>query len=183
MRIWHADAPAYGPVAKLLHWLVALLLAAQFAIAWTMPDIGRGTVPDGLISLHLSLGVLIMLVVVARVAWRVTHRVPAEPDDLPLWQLLAARATHVLLYGILVVLPVLGWANASSRGWTVGLFGVLPLPQILPKGAPIGHTLGDLHGTLATILLVVVGLHVAAALHHAIMRRDQVLQRMLPSRS
>src|ERR1700688_318944 len=116
-----AEAPAYGPVAKLLHWLVALLLVAQYAIAWTMPPIHRGTVPDGLISLHLSLGVLIMLAIVARVAWRVTHRAPAEPDDLPLWQRLAARATHILLYGILVVLAVLGWAHASSRGWSVGL--------------------------------------------------------------
>lgn len=183
MPMSNADEQAYGPVAKILHWLVVALLIVQYIVAWTMPPIHRGTSPDGLIGLHLSIGVVILLVVVVRVAWRATHRAPGEPDDLPLWQRLAARVTHIALYSIIVALPVLGWANASSRGWAVGLFGVLPLPQILPTGSPLGHTLGDIHGTLATILLFIVGLHVAAALYHGILRRDQVLQRMLPSGS
>jgi cytochrome b561 len=183
MAMSRAEGQAYGPVAKILHWLVVLLLVAQFAVAWTMPPIRRGTSPDGLIGLHLSIGALILLVVVVRAVWRLTHRAPPEPDDLPAWQRFAARATHGLLYGILLALPVLGWANASSRGWSVGLFGALPLPKIMPTGSELGHVLGDIHGTLATILLYVVGLHVAAALYHAIVRRDQILQRILPSRT
>jgi cytochrome b561 len=176
------DEQAYGSVAKLLHWLVVVLLVVQYTIAWTMPPIHRGTVPETLIKLHLSVGVLIMLVVAVRVVWRLSHRAPPEPDDLPAWQRLAAGATHVLLYGILVALPVLGWLSATGRGWTVGLFGLLPLPQILATGSALGPRLGDIHSTLATILLYVVGLHVAAALYHAVVRGDQVLRRMLPGR-
>ncbi|MBV8651020.1 MAG: cytochrome b [Alphaproteobacteria bacterium] len=179
----HADAPAYGPVAKLLHWLVVMLLVAQFIIAWTMPPIHRGTTPETLISLHLSLGVVILLVIAVRIVWRLTHPAPAEPGDMPVWQRLVARATHGLLYAILVALPLLGWANASARGWKVTLFDILPLPPLVPTGSAVGHAMGDIHGTLATILLIVAGLHVAAALFHAVLRGDGVLQRMLPSRS
>lgn len=177
-----AQAPGYSPVAKTLHWLVAVLLAAQFTIAWTMPGIHGGTQPVGLVGLHLSVGVLIMLVVVVRMIWRLTHPAPAA-GDLPVWQAWAAKATHALLYAILLALPVLGWANASSRGWSVSLFGALPLPQIAAEGSALGHAMGDIHSTLANILLYLVGLHVAAALYHRVLRRDQVLQRMLPGRS
>jgi cytochrome b561 len=183
MTMSHADAPAYGPVAKLLHWLVVMLLVVQFIIAWTMPPIHRGTTPETLISLHLSLGVVILPVIALRVVWRLTHPAPAEPGDMPVWQRLVARATHGLLYAILVALPLLGWANASARGWSVTLFNILPLPPLAPTDSAIGHAMGDIHSTLATILLIVTGLHVAAVLYHAVLRGDGVLQRMLPSRS
>ncbi len=92
----------------------------------------------------------------------------------------AAQVTHLALYALLLVLPLLGWANASSRGWTVSLFGLLPLPPLLPTGAATGPVLGDLHGLAATLLLVGVGLHVAAVLYHQVLLKDRLLQRMFP---
>jgi len=172
--------PGYDVVAKSLHWLVAALLAVQFAIAWTMPAIHRDTLPQGPIDLHLSVGVLIMGVVVVRLIWRLGRLAPPPLDGLPLWQQRVAETTHGALYLLLLVLPVLGWASACGRGWSVGLFGLVQLPAILPKGAPFAPLIGDLHTVASYVLLGVVGLHALAALYHHFVLRDRTLARMLP---
>jgi len=173
------DRTDYTGIAKLLHWLILTLLVVQFAIAWTMPDIGRGSVPTGLIGWHLSVGVAILAVMIVRVAWRLTHPAPPAPADLPPVLATLSRVTHYLLYAVLIVLPMLGWANASARGWAVKLFGVIPLPALLAKGSALGHSLGDIHATLAIVLLAIVALHVAGALYHAVILKDRTVQRML----
>lgn len=172
--------PGYTSVAKLLHWLILALLVIQFAIAWTMPNIGRGSVPTGLIGWHLSVGVTILAVMLVRLGWRLTHPAPPPPADLPASLALLARVTHYLLYALLIVLPLLGWANASARGWAVRLFGVVPLPSLTAKGSALGHQLGNVHATLATVLLAIVALHVGGALYHALILKDRTVQRMLP---
>jgi cytochrome b561 len=176
----NATTPGYGSTAKLLHWLIVALLAIQYVIGWAMPDIHRGTKTEGLIAWHLWVGALIVLVVVARVLWRLTHPVPLLRDNVPAWQHTLARLTHGLLYLILVVLVGLGWVNASARGYSVTLFGIMPLPAIAPEGSRFGMAAGDVHSFVGWCLLALVGLHVAAALYHRLILRDQVLQRMLP---
>ncbi|MDR3418065.1 MAG: cytochrome b/b6 domain-containing protein [Nevskia sp.] len=173
-------APVYGTVARLLHWLVFVLLAAQFAIAWTMPHIGRNARPEGLIAWHLWLGMLILLLAALRLGWRLRHPAPPAPAGQPAWQRRLARAVHGLLYAILILLPLLGWANACARPWDVSLFGVVPLPRLLEKGSHFGRSLGGIHSNLAIVLLVVLGLHVAATLYHQFVARDGTLMRMLP---
>jgi cytochrome b561 len=172
----------YTGTAKALHWTIVALLIVQFIAAWTMPDIKRDTKPDTLINLHISVGVLILFVAVLRLTWRAGHPEPPPEDGLPPWQVQSARAVHWLLYALLFVLPVLGWLNASWRGFSVIMFG-LELPKLLATRAPGGGWTGDVHALLATYgLLTLVGLHVAAALYHYFSRRDGVLQRMLPGR-
>lgn len=175
-----ATTPAYSPPAKLFHWLTAFLLAIQYSIGWLMPDIGRNTQPVGLISWHLSIGALIVLLVLVRLVWRWTH--PALPDSQMLSPLFhwIARVTHWLLYVLLVAFPLMGWANASSRGWAVSLFGIVPLPPLSPKGSQLGHTLGDMHQLFAWVLIAVVALHVAGALYHHFIIKDDTMRRMLP---
>ena len=171
--------PGYGGVAKTLHWLVFALVAAQFTVAFLMPDIGRGTVPGTLINLHLSLGFTILVVVIVRWLWRLAQGVPPPVTDVPLWEQRAERVTHVLLYALLVINPFLGWANASARDWDIVMFGV-PLPHLVGPRSPIGRFAGDVHIYLAWTMLVLIGLHVAAALYHHFVRHDRVLQRMMP---
>jgi cytochrome b561 len=172
----------YAGTAKALHWTIVALLIVQFIAAWTMPDIKRDTKPDTLINLHISVGVLILFVAVLRLTWRAGHPEPPPEDGLPPRQVQSARAVHWLLYALLFVLPVLGWLNASWRGFPVIMFG-LELPKLLATRAPGGGWTGDVHALLATYgLLTLVGLHVAAALYHYFIRRDGVLQRMLPGR-
>jgi cytochrome b561 len=168
----------YGSVAKALHWFIAALLAAQFAIAWTMPDIHRGTNPQGLVSLHFSLGIVVLVAATLRLLWRLRNPVPLLSANVPLWQYRLAQAIHALLYAAILVLPLMGWANASSRGLPINFFGIVALPQ-MPHW-PLGRAFGELHVLTAYALLALVSLHVIAALYHHFWLRDQVLLRMLP---
>src|SRR5689334_1216825 len=161
-----ATGGRYGSIAKSLHWLVFALVLAQFMIAWSMPKIKRGVVPETLINLHLSVGMLIMAVVLIRLTWRRAHPVAPAVEGIPRWQQNLAAATHWVLYGLLLVLPILGWAAASSRGWTIRIFDLLTLPHLVPTDARIGFLAGDIHVALSWVLLGLIGLHVLAGLYH-----------------
>ena len=173
-------ASGYDGVARFLHWLVVVLIAAQFVIGWTMPDIHKGTRPDGLIAWHLGVGAALIAAVVVRIVWRLTHTPAPSPASLSPFLRIVSHITHGLLYLALVAVPLLGWANASSRGWSVKLLGVLPYPGISAVGSSVGHEMGDIHGYLAWVLFALVALHIAGALFHRFVLKDQTMQRMLP---
>lgn len=177
-----ARGAAYGGTAKTLHWLIVVILSVQFAVAWTMPDIGRGTQPGRLIALHLSIGFLVLILAILRLLWRLAHPVEPVTEGVPRWQVRAAQAVHWLLYFLLLALPVLGWASASARGWSLRFFGLLPVPSLLPADPALAGTLGNVHQLAAYTLLGLVALHVLAALYHHFVLRDRVLLRMLPER-
>jgi len=109
----------YDAVARVLHWLIVVLLVAQYAIGWTMPDVHRDTRPVGLIAAHLIVGTALLAAMACRVLWRATHRPPA--DQLSPTMRALSGATHVALYALLIAVPLLGWINASSRAWAVTL--------------------------------------------------------------
>ena len=139
-----------------------------------MPHIGRNTKPDTLINLHLSFGVLILAVAVVRLGWRMPHTEPPPEDGLPPWQMQSAHVVHF---------QVLGRINASWRGLPITLFGLLEMPKLVATRMPGFGWTGDVHNALANYaMLALIGLHVAAALYHHFVRRDRVLQRMLPGR-
>jgi cytochrome b561 len=172
-------APAYGTVAKLLHWLIVALVLAQFALGWTMPDLPRGRPAEGLVSLHLSVGATILLVMVARLAWRLVHGAPPSIVAV-VWQRRLACTAHTLLYALLIAVPLAGWAWASAKGWSVSLFGTLELPALVPADWPYRRLAAGLHRNGGWAILALVGLHVLAALRHHVLLRDDVLRRMLP---
>jgi cytochrome b561 len=174
--------PAYDGVAKTLHWLILVLLIAQYTVAWTMPDIGRNTPAEGLVSLHFSIGVTILAVAVLRLFWRFTHPVPMLRGVVPTWQYGLAYASHALLYLLLLALPILGWVDACFRGYSIDFFGLFTIPQLIASSRALAGRTGDLHAFLGTLLLILVGLHVLAALYHLIVRRDGIFSRMLPAR-
>jgi len=167
----------YDVVAKALHWSIALLILAQFVIAWTMPDVHKGTLPVGELAWHVVVGVLIMLLVAVRIVWRIV-RPPVTTGVESGLQHRIAQATLGLLYLLMAVVPMLGWANASSRDWSVGLCTGFTLPKIMATGDRLGHQLGDVHSVLGWTMLALVGLHVAAALYHHLVLKDDTLQRM-----
>jgi cytochrome b561 len=161
------------------HWLTVAILVVQYAIGWLMPDIKRGMVPGTPMNLHMSIGMVALALVLVRLAWRLAHPVPPEAM-LPAWQRRGAEAVHLLLYALLFATLLTGWFYASMRGWRITAFGVLPLPALTAEASPLGRAIGRWHETLTWALLTVIGLHVAAALAHALVLRDRVLQRMLP---
>lgn len=177
-KVYEMQRPAYDAVARTLHWLTVLLVAMQFVIGWTMPDVHKDTQPVNLIAWHLGVGATFVAVMAIRVIWRLTHW--PVPDELPPLLRFVSRITHVLLYAALVLVPLLGWINASSRGWTVRLLGVVSYPTLSEPGSAFGHAMGDVHGILAWVLFALIGLHVVAALFHRLILKDHVLQRMLP---
>ena len=173
-----AQPRGYDNVTKILHWLVFLAVAAQYAVGEFMPHIGKNAKEVGLIWVHIFLGGAIMGLIVLAIIWRITHPVPQLPE-LPGWQRLAATITHWALYGLVLVLVVLGWAAANSRGWPVTILGV-PVPALANNGDRWAHTAGDVHTLLVNVLLGLVALHVIAALYHHFFLRDKVLKRILP---
>jgi cytochrome b561 len=114
-----------------------------------MPDVHRGTQPVGLIAWHLSVGMLSLLLVALRIVWRFTHPAPPELPNIPHTLAAVARFTHWALYLLLIALPLMGWADASSRGWPTFMGTLLPLPSLTPEGSPFGHSLGDWHSVFA----------------------------------
>lgn len=170
----------YSSTAEFLHWLIVALLIGQYIVAWTMPHIGRNTPVTTLISLHFSFGIMILVVAIVRLAWRATHGEPAPLDGLPPWQMQSARVVHWLLYVLLFVVPILGWISASWRGMPLVLFGT-EMPKLIATRAPAWRWTGDVHALLAYyVMLTLIGLHIVAGLYHYFIRRDRVLQRMLP---
>jgi cytochrome b561 len=171
------ETPGYGLVAKLLHWLIFLLIAAQYAIGSIMPHIGRKTVDEGWVSWHFSVGAAILFFIVIRLGWRLLHPVPLIPTMAP-WERTLSGFTHWTLYILVLAMTLLGWAATNSRGWDVRLFGIVTLPQLAPKGSAWGHECGDIHNVLVYVLLGFILAHVAAALYHHFIKHDQVVGRM-----
>lgn len=168
----------YGTVAKLLHWLIAAILVGQFALGWLMPDVHRGMEPGRAMHTHISLGIVVLALIVVRLGWRLTHPVPPEPE-LPPLQRRASAIVHWLLYLVVFVATLSGWFFASARGWSLTFFGLFPLPALVAQGSPIGRAIGDIHENIVWVLFALVAVHVGAALVHAFVYRDRVMQRML----
>ena len=171
----------YGPTAKVLHWLVVALLAVQFPIGWFMPDVHGGP-PGSAMTFHISFGISILALIVLRFVWRITHPVAPE-SSLPPWQRLTSEAVHWLLYALVLATTITGWFFASFRGWSVSYFYLVPLPMLADKNADGIHAIDGWHQIAEWTLLVVIVIHVVAALTHIFVYRDLIMQRMLPSRS
>jgi cytochrome b561 len=170
----------YGGVAKSLHWLIVALVIAQFVVSWSMPEIGRNTRPGTLINLHFSLGAVILLVMTIRFVHRLYAPVALSTVDSSGWERWMAVALHRVFYFVLILGPFLGWASASAHGLPATVFGLFTLPDIAAPKAGWALTAGDIHKVAMWTLLALIGLHVAAALHHHFARHDRVLRRMLP---
>jgi cytochrome b561 len=172
----------YGTTAKVLHWLVAALLLMQYSIGWLMPDLHRGDTPGAAMTFHVSIGITILILVVLRLAWRLSHPVAPE-SSLPPWQRLSSEAVHWLLYVLVLATTITGWLFASFRGWSLSFFYLVPLPMLASDNAEAGKAIDGWHQAAEWTLLVVIGLHVAFALIHIFIYRDRIMHRMLPGRA
>jgi cytochrome b561 len=180
----------YDLVAMALHWLTALFVLGLIVTGLTMEtNVQRATPLDyRLFQLHKSLGITVLLFTLLRLGWRLTHRPPPTPADQRPWETGVAHATHWLFYLLLLGLPLLGWAAVSASPLNIPtvLYGVLPWPAMpilgtLADKRPVAHLLGDLHANGAWIMIVLLALHIGAALWHQLVRHDAVVARMVPA--
>ena len=169
----------YGTTAKVFHWLIVALLLAQYPIGWLMPDIHRGMQPGAAMTFHVSFGMVILVLIILRFAWRLAHPVAPE-GSLPPWQRLTSEAVHWLLYALVLATTVTGWPFASFRGWSMSFLYLAPLPMLASGNAAAGKTMDSLHQAVEWALLVMIGIHVASAMAHLFIYRDRIMQRMLP---
>jgi len=170
--------------AIVLHWLIAILIAAAFALGVTMVDI-PGITPTKLkyFSWHKWLGVTVLGLACVRLLWRLTHAAPAYPVDMPAWQQKAAHGLHALIYFLIFAVPVSGYFYSLAAGVPVVYLGIWPMPVLIEADQQLKPVLKQLHYVLNTVLLACIVAHVLAALKHHFIDRDGVLKRMLPGRS
>lgn len=170
----------YTGVAITLHWLTALLILGSFVVGTYMVDLDLSPWKLKVYSWHKWIGVTIFLLVALRLAWRVTHRPPVLPAAMPAWQRHAAAITHAMLYLLMLAVPISGWVMSSAGGFPVVYLGVFQLPDLVAKDKALFELMKSVHFALNKTLLALVVLHVAAAVKHHYVDRDDVLARMVP---
>jgi cytochrome b561 len=173
---------SYDRVVKTIHWTSLVLVAAAYTIVWLAGAAATKEAKTALLTLHRSIGLTIFAVTLFRIAWYARAAVPSLPADMSRVQKFAAHATQTLLGALLLAQPVLGLVHSNARGVRVNFYFLGQLPAIVgadPSLAKLAHTA---HGAVANLLLMLIGLHAAAALFHHFIRRDDVLKAMLPQR-
>ena len=173
----------YTATAIVLHWAMALLILGALCVGWYMADLPLSPTRVRLFNYHKWVGITILSLAAARLLWRLFHRPPPLPEDLPYWQQRAAHATHWLLYAFFFAVPLAGWAFTSAAGFPVVYLAVIPLPDWVPVDEALAELLATLHALLAYSLAAVVVLHIAAAIKHASEDRpESYMRRMFSSR-
>ena len=168
----------YTPVAKGLHWLMAVLILGLLALGIYMSDLPLSPQKLTLYSWHKWAGVTVFLLVWLRLAWRITHRPPALPETLSPLMRLAAHAGHAALYVLMIAIPLTGWLMSSAKGFQTVWFGVLPIPDLLSRDRELGDLLQQVHKLLNLLLMLTLAGHVGAALWHHFVLKDDTLRRM-----
>lgn len=167
----------FSLVQRWLHWSMAIAMLAMLFIGVIMVST-LSQAHTLLIAVHRPLGIAILVLVAIRIGVRLRRGSPPLPDSLPSVQKTAARASHVLLYALMLILPIVGWAMVSAGGYPVTLFGAFHLPPVVPADARVFALLRALHSWLAFALFALVLVHLAAALLHGLIKRDGVFSSM-----
>ena len=173
----------YTRTAKSLHWLMALLLIGLLALGFYMHDLPLSPEKLQLYAWHKWAGVTAFMLVWLRLFWRISHRPPALPKHMPPHLQVIAHAGHALLYLLMIAIPLSGWLMSSAKGFQTVWFGVLPIPDLLGKDKALGELLANVHQGLNLIFIAVLAGHIAAALKHKFIDKDDILDRMLPRRT
>ena len=171
----------YDRVAVMLHWLIAIAILAQIAFGFALDDLAPRNTPAraATINLHKSVGIVIGIFILARLAWRLRHRPPVFPASMPAWQHSAARAGHVALYVCMLVQPLSGYIGSNFSKHGVKFFGT-PLPPWGPDLPGVYALFNGIHIACAWVFTLLIAGHVLIAIKHAL-DRDGVFARMWPS--
>jgi cytochrome b561 len=170
----------YSVVAQGFHWLIAALIVVQFTLAWSANYLPIGARKLERLAQHKSFGMTILMLAVLRLLWRLFHRPPALPPGMTEIERTLARATHVLFYVLLFVMPLTGWMMSSAKNYSVSWFNQFTWPNLIGPDEQAFNLLKSTHHMLSWLLFAVALLHILAALKHHFWNKDDVLKRMLP---
>jgi cytochrome b561 len=182
MREETATTPAYSRPARVLHWTNAALVLVLIPVGFLMTNLGEGKLTDTLFELHKSFGLIALAVILVRLAVRLVGGAPEPHPGLTGFERSVSQGVHKGLYVLLFLMPILGWVGTSAGYPPVNFFWTVPVTFPIAHSEAVGNAVLQLHVWGAFLLTALVLLHLAGALNHALIKRDGVLQRMLPKR-
>jgi cytochrome b561 len=171
---------SWGTLSKALHWLIVLLILNQWVIAARADSLPLGAAKLSALGWHKSFGMTILALAIIRLVWRWLNPVPTLDGFAKGWERGLAHLSHLLLYGLILAIPLSGWLMSSARNFPVSWFGLFQFPDLVSPDKSLYERMHGLHETLFAVLVVVALLHVAGALKHHFIDRNELLKRMLP---
>jgi cytochrome b561 len=178
-----SDDTIYDTVTRRVHWLNAILALTTIMLAWAIIGAPRHSdARNWLIVLHESCGVLILALMLFWAGWRVRHRQPSLYGALSWIEIVLARATQAGMFLLFIAMPISGYLSLAAAGQSVDFFGVVNIPPLSPASGRLSQAAIALHLCGEFLIYGLVGLHVCAAMLHGFIRRDGILERMLPRR-
>lgn len=182
--IENSEVQTYKRPARVLHWVTVALIAVQLPIGAYMTYRGAtlqlwDALTNALYSGHKLFGVIILLVVAWRLVYRLTRGAPADEPTLEPWQRVVSHLNHWGLYLLLICAPIAGYIGVALFP-ALDVFGLFSLPAIVAPDKEAAKTAFLVHRLLAIGLVLLIVMHVAAALFHYFVRKDNVLGRMVP---
>ena len=170
----------YDTVARLLHWSVALLVVLQIPAGIAMTSEPLAAWADPLYVYHKGAGTVLLLLVFARLGWRLTHRTPPFPAFMPPREQRIANATHLVIYASLVVMVVSGYVRTVGEGFPIELLDTLGVPPLLPEMPRLARAMLVVHQLTVVVLVALAAVHVSAVLRHRLIEGNPILGRMWP---
>lgn len=174
-------ATIYSAPARVLHWLMAILILATIPVGLVMvqPGLDRG-LQNALFIFHKNIGVALLILVALRLFWRVIRPAPPLPATVPGWQARIAGLSHLALYALMVAVPVAGYVRVRAGGFPIEALDALGIPSLVPRSDALAEVAKTIHYGAGLAIAAVICLHVGAALFHGIVKRDGVLSRIWP---
>lgn len=178
----NTSAPtSYSCVSRLLHWSMALLMIGMLISGLSL-DVIPKDIKFPVIMTHKSIGVIILIMAFARLAWKFLTPQPAPSASLTPSQAALADLMHYTLYALMIAMPISGWYMSSTAGYPTGVFGLFELPMVAEKNHDLHEAWENVHGIYGNLIIALVLVHVGAALQHHFIKKDDVMRRMLPCR-
>jgi len=170
---------SYGLISKIFHWSISLLIISMLIVGFTMTSMENSPDKWELYSMHKATGIVVLSLVSLRFLWRLSNARLDLPTDLPLWQKVASRLTHYLLYVFMFLMPISGALMCILKGKEINVFSLFTIPALAEKNIPLAHFFNNIHGISAVVFAGLISLHIIAGLYHHFIRKDNILTRML----
>jgi cytochrome b561 len=179
-----SEPDTYDPMLRALHWITALTFLLALPLGLYASSQVAGTSPRReILEVHKSLGMTVLFLTLARLAWRASSRQPRGAAAFGWLVRMASSLNHWGLYGLMLAMPLTGYINSAAGGYSLQYFWLFTLPRLAPDSKALSHLGETLHAIAAWLVYLTVTLHIAAVLWHEVVKRDGTLSRMWPRRT
>jgi cytochrome b561 len=176
----YTESGVYSGFARFLHWTIAACVLTIIPIGILMNRIPGGVVQNVFYTVHRSLGVLVLVLMLVRLLYRMFNGVPAPEPTLTAFQRVVSHLVHLALYALIIAQGLIGWVATSAYGAAISFFGLFTVPALVAKDPDLSKPLFTVHEVLGFTIAALLVMHIGAALYHHFVRHDGVLGRMLP---